>query len=199
MLFRSGALTTTVGAALPGALPGRSYTYAVEAILRSFATGGGTNGTTTGTTTATQVCYIRSDRTSSSGRATPLFPPSLGSTPPSNVPLQGNQDFVFVPGQNGNTARFEYILQISQSNAFTQNVTTNVATLSDGTTRFRSVNVTNLFPNFTGTLWWRVGVRNLDDSPGPVPDQSGAPYIFGRIANTNYRSFTRPAGPPPPP
>ena len=44
------------------------------------------------------------------------------------------------------------------------------------------------------TIWWRIGARNIDDVPGPIPDATGQRYIF-----SVPRSFTRPNNPPPPP
>ena len=43
-------------------------------------------------------------------------------------------------------------------------------------------------------IFWRIGARNIADSPGPVPDGTGERYIFSDV-----RSFTRPNTPPPPP
>jgi len=43
-------------------------------------------------------------------------------------------------------------------------------------------------------IYWRVGVRNVVDVPGPVPDSAGNQYVVGPTLQ-----FTRAATPPPPP
>jgi hypothetical protein len=98
-----------------------------------------------------------------------------------------------------------YVVQLSSSPLFPGNATVTSGQRISGDTTDQSIS----FPaRFTGdtflqflrdhfgsatTIWWRVGARNIEDNPGPLPDPTtGLRYIF-----SNTQPFTIPSGAPP--
>jgi len=166
------------------------------------ATGTGTTATGGGTGGAEQRCYFVSRRTSARGVATPLNPPVLRG------PDQGGSagPSVTVSFQSVVTTfpiAVEYLVQFSPSNSFPRNQTWNASRFTrteTGTIVAPTVDTFNA-PNFIrnipegAPIYWRVGARNVNDRPGPVPDATTRErYIFSQ-----WRNFSRPLPPPPPP
>jgi hypothetical protein len=210
-----GGLTTGGGTTTGGTTGGGLTTGG--GTTTGGTTGGGTTtgGTTTGggtTGTGSSFCYFITPRQAVPGIATPLVRPELRS------PAQGAS--VTTPiAFSASSVRgsvisiaLEYVIQFSSDPLFPANRTITEAPFVDTTTPGGQavtspvIDATSYFPT-SATLYWRVGVRNLADSPGPVPDSAGRRYVFSGV-----RSFTRSAGgsgttgggtttggPPPPP
>lgn len=165
-----------------------------------------TTGTTaTGTTAAVNACYFQSELTQARGYATPLVRPTLVS-PPSGQVLQNPQTFSFNSVRNAAfPVALEYIIQISSTPTFAANTyierqakfTSSGDTSTILATAPIDLNDTSLPASLLAatTLYWRIGAKNPDDVPGPVPDsRTQKRYIFSVI-----NSLTRPSAPPPPP
>lgn len=130
--------------------------------------------------TGTATCYYVTDPTTSVGLATMLAIPTL-ETPIPNQSITQYVPFQFTSVGNG-IITIGYVVQVSDNPNFTGTVVTS--------TEIRSIDITDQsisFPSrFTGDtftqfahdkfgpsvtqLFWRVGVRNVADNPGPVPD-----------------------------
>lgn len=188
-----------------------------------LTTGGGTTGSTTGGTNTTggtagtgggQFCYFISAQTFAKGLATPLVR-SIGQSPAQNaaIPRQVNYDITTqtIPFSfsSANTAganlTLEYVVEMSLSPNFPKSgtflahipggssvakkITTDAGTISLSTNN-------DLFQDVPpGTqIFWRVGVRNIADDPGPVPDSAGNRYVVGPSS-----IIVRAETPPPPP
>jgi hypothetical protein len=52
-----------------------------------------------------------------------------------------------------------------------------------------TIDASTIFPT-ASVLFWRVGVRNPDDVPGPVADASGQRFVY-----SSKRHFRRPTNP----
>jgi hypothetical protein len=73
-------------------------------------------------------------------------------------------------------------------------VKNDTGTISSGSIDTTSASIPSYIRTAT-TVYWRVGAKNIDDKPGPVPDATtGLRYIF-----SSYSTFIRPGSPPPPP
>jgi hypothetical protein len=168
---------------------------------------GGTNGTNTGTTGSTnQQCFFVTERASAKGLATPLTPPGLESPsadlPISVLPGSSTQPFTFDPvATTSFSLEVQYVLEFSTKSNFpkgkTQIFGTTLSSATSGQLSFGLIDTVGDLASFLrsqGEVWWRVGARNLNDNPGPVPDKNGQRYIF-----SNPRKFTRFGTPPPPP
>ena len=166
-------------------------------------TAGTTAGTTSGNITS---CYFRSGR-SSSGQATALNRPTIIS--PNNVPLDSsvaNTNFTFSSLQgagSGGVSQIsqQYIIEFSDDPTFSQKYTVSIASNVPNQTFF-AVNTTGETFNKRGRtganlrtaspIYYRIGVRNPQDRPGPVKDSaSGKRYIYSLNG-----TFTRSAQPP---
>ncbi|MBX3095537.1 MAG: hypothetical protein KF812_01620, partial [Fimbriimonadaceae bacterium] len=153
-------------------------------------TGGTTGTTTTGGTAGSEFCYFVTQRTPSSGRATPLnrveqLQPADGDT----VAVPRSFQFRSVRGANP-VIQLEYVIQISDVNTFprgrTQIVWTDVdrQTPANATISTSPINLANVFPG-SARLYWRVGVKAQGDFPGPVEDPSGVRYLFSGVRLIN--------------
>jgi hypothetical protein len=161
-----------------GVTPGKPVTYRVVLIYQRTTPGGGggagtgTGGTGGGTTNATGPF-----RTSAStGQVTPYRPPQVGS--PSNGAIIADltkASFQFTLDSGGNTTALgpdQYVIQLSKSPTFTSALTMSPAFI-DPSNRAGSVttptfDISKSFPSGTGAVYWRVGVKNSSDRPGPV-------------------------------
>jgi len=169
---------TTDAKDVAGLVSGRPYRYQVKLIYKLLSIdvpGANTNST---------YCYFGSSKVGSKGTATPFavpvtVSPAAGSTV--NNPASVTFTFQAAPTFAGVTC--EYVVQISDSLLFPKSRTVTVAKfidnkLSPATLTVDGVPVTGLFAGAT-RLYWRVGVRNIADKPGPKPDQyTGERYVF---------------------
>ncbi|MCX7800415.1 MAG: hypothetical protein N2109_08755 [Fimbriimonadales bacterium] len=163
---------------VPGLVSGRPYRYQVRLIYKLLSID------VPGADTDSTYCYFASSRVSARGTATPFsvpvtISPAAGATV--NNPASVTFSFQAAPTFVGTNC--EYVVQISDSLLFPKNRTVTVAKfldnkLSPATITVDGVPVTGLFAGAT-RLYWRVGVRNLADKPGPKPDQfTGERYVF---------------------
>lgn len=146
----------------------------------------GTNGTTTagGTNTAggggttggnaNTLCYFRSGR-STSGQATPLNKPTPGnpvagpSLPPAGSTAP-SVNFSFTATNTNATIPARYVIEFSDQITFPKGRTVRTEQLIT-TTRSVDFGDTTLFTTRlrnAPVLFYRIGIRNLDDRPGPV-------------------------------
>jgi hypothetical protein len=147
-----------------------------------------------------------SQRTSIPGVATPLNKSTLRS-PVINDTVTNFRNFTFSSVMNpAFTTRIEYVLQLSPFPNFPRDRTwTSAPKVATGTLD-QSIAISARFPGDTwqqflnqtfgafqgNQIWWRVGARNIDDVPGPVPDAAtGRRYIFA-----DPQPFSVPAAPP---
>lgn len=148
--------------------------------------------------------FFASDRDTSRGPATALENPEVVT--PSQGAVFDTVDelnsprFTFEAVTNAQPITVQYILEMSTSPQFPSNRT--FATDPIVSNVNSTLNITpgplNALPSYlrtATTIWWRVGARNIDDNPGPVPASTGRRYIF-----SVPRSFTvvRDDVPPPP-
>ena len=174
-------------------------------------TAGGTTGATTSSTAATTggatgggngSCFYLSPRTLAGGFATPLNRPGLVA-PSSNATLQNPQQFTFLSVANPlYDVTIEYVIQVSSTINFAQNTyiqRTVFQRRDTGTLATPAIDLND--PSLPAsvltatTLYWRIGAKNIIDTPGPVPDnETRQRYIFSVI-----NQLTRPGSPPPPP
>jgi hypothetical protein len=191
----TGATTGTTTGATTGATTGTTGTTGSTTSSTAATTGGATGG-------GNGSCFFLSPRTTSNGYATPLNRPSL-IAPASNATLQNPQQFTFLSVVNPlYDVTAEYVIQISSTPNFAPNtyVQRTVFQRRDtGTlaTQAIDLNDTSLPSSIltATTLHWRIGARNVLDSPGPVPDDfTQKRYIFSVV-----NQLTRPGAPPPPP
>jgi hypothetical protein len=209
-----------VTSAATGAILGRPYQYQVQLVFvipssdlpggSSGGTGttantGGTAGTAgnTGTTgTATEECFFLS-ALSPTGLATPLARSGLVA-PANNGTLSTPQVFTFNSVVNpAFDITVEYQLQVSSTLGFTAATTYKklLFTRRDtGTLASDPIDLTNdtavpASVRSAAKLYWRIGAKNIADSPGPAQDVlSGDRYVFSPA-----NQLTRPGTPPPPP
>jgi len=169
-------------------VPGTTYTYSVSLVYKissiDLPGGGGDE---------VQDCYFESDRVNSKGNATCLNRPAL-EQPPNGSESVNLQNVKFswdaVLGSNA------YLVQISTDITFNSNVR-NLAEINTAQTGgIVSTNILDIRGFFPGAnrLYWRVGARNLSDSPGPASDAKGNRYVFSLPFQ-----FTPVDTPPPPP
>jgi hypothetical protein len=177
------------------------------------ATGATATGTTRTGTSATGVtgglmaaemapaCYTVSDRQSAKGLATALTRPTL-SKPDEGAQIQGNQVFSFiVTGSGAYAISLEAKLEFSSDLNFPKNRTFTVQKkqVPFGTSSFPTIDVSSSgLPSYiqnATTVYWRVGIRNTQDNPGPRPERSD----WDRYVFSAPRSYKPPVGPPPPP
>lgn len=139
-------------------------------------------------------CFFESARVNARGYATALNRPLL-ETPSNNSESVNLKTVKFtwdaVVGANS------YAVQLSTDLTFSSNVRT-VATINTaqigGLISTDILDLRGLFPSGTKLMFWRVGARNLGDSPGPVADRFGNRYVFSAPFQ-----FTPVDEPPPPP
>jgi hypothetical protein len=146
-----------------------------------------------------QYCYYESDKHTAIGVATPLNQPQV-IEPAQGINVTSKIPFTTQSVVTANPIICQYVLQLSSSPQFTAGTTETIGPITSNSTGVISMGLIDTFngrkaviQNAT-TIWWRIGARNEDDVPGPLPDASGQRYIF-----SVPRSFTRPNNPPPPP
>jgi hypothetical protein len=93
----------------------------------------------------------------------------------------------------------EYVVQFSTSLSFPAGSSTitsapfiELSAAGGSSVSSPTIDTTTMFPGAM-QVYWRVGVRNPEDKPGPVPDQTGKRYIFSAV-----RRFQRSPIPPAP-
>lgn len=137
-------------------------------------------------------CFFSSVKTSAKGSATPFGAIELTS-PTNGAEMTGPITFTFSAMRNAAyTMTCEYIIQISTSPLFNTNVQTldtftrteaNPTTLTSG-----PYDLTGIYPTYS-ELYWRVGVRNIADVPGPKKDAgTKLRYVFfgyNRLVRSN--------------
>lgn len=193
----TGAPTAEEDFGAPGVNPGQPYLYQVELIYRisslDFPTPPPPGGS--------GFCYFQSDRRSSSGPATPLNRPEL-LNPAEAREIANDEElpFTFQSVVSAAPINVQYILQFSTTSAFSKGQTETIGPIISNSSSVVSMGTINTFEGRSSairnatTVYWRIGARNVEDRPGPVPDASGQRYIF-----SIPRTFTRPDNPPPPP
>jgi len=213
----------------PGFTIGRTFTYSLTAVIRRTSAnnnnnnnnGGGNGGGGGSTNTVEDVESLPVN----SGPTTPINQPQLNT--PADQAQQLNlanlANFVFIAPSLGGADQF--VVEISTDQTFkdrTQIVQLPaIVSTATGTITVPAFNLTNsglnaplrrnqIFANFVNrvpgaarpTLFWRVGARNSQDSPGPVhwitrnPKDEDRTF---RFIYSNVRSFTPADVPPPPP
>ncbi len=202
---------TTGGATAGGTTGGTTGATTGATAGGTTATGGTTTGATTSSTAATTggatgggngSCFYLSPRTVAGGYATPLNRPGLVA-PSSNATLQNPQQFTFLSVANPlYDVTVEYVIQVSSTLNFAPNTyiqRTVFQRRDTGTLATPAIDLND--PSLPAnvltatTLYWRIGAKNVIDSPGPVPDDfTRQRYIFSVI-----NQLTRPGSPPPPP
>ncbi|HLP00050.1 MAG TPA: hypothetical protein VK171_15755 [Fimbriimonas sp.] len=206
-----------------GAILGRPYQYQVQLVfvipssdLPGGSSGGtgttattgntggtaGNNGTNGNTGTATDECFFVS-ALSPTGLATPLARAGLVG-PANNGTMATPQVFTFNSVVNpAFDITVEYQLQVSSSLNFTAATTYKKVLFTrrdTGTLASDPIDLTNdtavpASVRSAAKLYWRIGARNIMDSPGPARDVlSQDRYVFSPA-----NQLTRPGVPPPPP
>lgn len=202
----TGSITGTTGATTTG-------TTGTTTSTTTGTTGTTTTSTTTTTTTTTTAgntgtnndCYFISGRTNSQF-ATALFPPVLVQNSGNN----GSVNYQFssgTPQSSSQPITVQYVLEFSDqpfapgntnhiyvAGTYVSNVTSVLSIPADvWPSSTESTTAPSWAQNAT-TLYWRVGARDIIDSPGPLPDIStNQRYIF-----STYQSISKPNVPPGP-
>lgn len=205
----------TAGGVTAGGATAGGVTAGGTTATTGATTGTNTTGTTTGSTTSSTAattggatgggngsCFFLSPRTTANGYATPLNRPGL-IAPASNATLQNPQQFTFLSVANPiYDITVEYVIQISstlnfQANTYVQRSVFQRRDTGTLATAAIDLNDPSLPANLltATTLYWRIGAKNVIDSPGPVQDEfTRQRYIFSVV-----NQLTRPGAPPPPP
>ncbi len=164
-------------------------------------TGSNTTGTNTtgGTGSTNEYCYFMSSRVAVPGQATPLNRPTLQN--PANDQIVTTPIAFQFSSVRGAVAsvQLEYAVQFSSEPSFPSDRTITVdpfvdlVTPSGSTVSSPTIDTSLYFPT-SQVVYWRVGVKNIEDDPGPVQDSTGKRYIYSSV-----RRFRRTAVPPAPP
>lgn len=192
---------------LPGSGGGGGTTGGTTGTTTGGTTGGGTTGTTTGGTTGTttggttgnttggttgggngaEYCYYVSTPVAAVGQATALARTALIAPIDKSV-VQGSVSFQSTSVRGPvNSIPLEYVVQLSTDPAFSAGNTVTLdpyqdfSTPSGQTISSPSVDTSVYFPA-ANTIYWRVGVRNIEDNPGPVADATGRRYVWSRTS-----------------
>jgi hypothetical protein len=186
--------------AAPGVAPGRSYTYQLALVYRETrdVAGGGTGG---GGGTGQQVVFLLSDRVRS-GQATVIAPVQL------LTPVQRSEDvdpkeviFSWLASEGANAYRIEVSTDPTFRDRNRTFVSAEILSTAAGGSPVSSERI-NIQAGLLArlglvgqrvTLYWRVGARNLSDTPGPIPGPGGLRYVWSRPFE-----FTTQELPPPP-
>lgn len=194
--------TTTGGTTTGGTTTGGTTTGGTT--TGGTTTGGTTTGGTTtgGTTTGggggdTVYCYFMSSRVAARGLATPLNRPTPRA-PQNDQTINAPTTFQWT-SVRGSVAsvQLEYILQFSTTPSFSRGTVSNAGTILDLTSpadspvSSQTIDTADFFPA-ADTVYWRVGVRNIEDRPGPV--DNGGRYIYSAVRR--FKRSTLPPGPP---
>lgn len=171
--YASLAYNTTLSAA--GVTNGIPYTYQVSLIYRLLGIELPTPDETN------DWCAFTSSKTTAKGIATPYASPDL-QTPTINEEVTGPVTFTF--GAAGNplapNVLIEYIVQVSDTATFAKKVmVTKFQRIdSSGILTVGPIDLSGFYPS-SQQLYWRVGVKNVADVPGPKPDvYTKERYIF---------------------
>ncbi|HXH60192.1 MAG TPA: hypothetical protein VNI20_02415, partial [Fimbriimonadaceae bacterium] len=123
-------------------------------------------------------------RLEATGIATPLVRTELRSPDPGQIvttPI--TFQFASVRGSVQSVV-IQYVIQLSTDPSFPGNSQTvtltpflDLVTQGGQTVSSPTIDTSTFFPG-APQVYWRVGARNIDDSPGPVPDASGQRYVF---------------------
>lgn len=162
----------------PGIASGRSYTYEVALVYREIRT----------VQEDETILYFLSDRVGS-GQVTVIQPVQLLE------PIQGSEDvdpkdvrFSWLAAAGANAYRVEVSTSPTFSNPNQTYVSPEITTSVVGGTPVSTERI-NLEAGLLQRLglvgqrvklFWRVGARNLSDSPGPVPSATGYRYVWSR-------------------
>lgn len=193
-------LPTRVRADQPGVIVGRPHTYSVASVykidVRDLP-----DEYFKKLPTWPQTCLYRTDAFPAPGYATALLRPSP-LTPLAGSSVRDFCRFEFTSAATrGAPVRVAYFLQLSQSPQFsTSKVLTYAHKIGLGPAR-QSVSLEPRFPGDTflrflremidyrrfgqgKAVYWRIGVRSIDDDPGPVPDPAtGLRAVFSRVSS----------------
>jgi hypothetical protein len=193
------------GGGLTGGATGGATTGGATGLTTTTTGGATTGGTTTtgGSTGAGDFCFFVSDRATAQGLATPLNRP-IPQSPVEGQVVVNYTPFTFTSVVNASfPTQIGYVLQLSTNPSFPRGSTFTSPEIISSSTAPRVIQIAPRFPgdnfqqfltdNFGAAqqIFWRVGARNIEDNPGPVPDASGLRYIF-----SVPESFRRPAAPP---
>jgi TolB-like protein len=187
------AQTVTV----PALQVGVSHHYRVNVLYQQLLTptlnnGGGGGG---GNTNSGQVQYRDTNVQATSGQATPLARPKTSTAPvPQNLAAV---QISFTPTQGAD----QYVVEFARDPSFANKVQRGPFFVSPGTITFTtskfdiSKELASVPAN--GPIFFRVGARNSQDSPGPTPFEvsNGDSYIY----SSDNLTFNRIGGPPNPP
>lgn len=159
--------------------------------------GNGGSGGSGGTGSTEERCYGITTRTTASGSATPFQWGADALRAPDNVTVSTAPVFRFDSMRSsGQVYTLEYALQFSPSPVFPANETQTVLRFFDtsGLGTLSTPPVPEALTAFAGSrrLYWRMGVRNYGDNPGPRA-VNGERYIF-----SGPKYFDRPSLPPNP-
>ncbi len=183
----------------PGVAPGRSYTYQLALVYREVrdVAGGGTGGGG-----GQQVVFLLSDRVRS-GQVTVIQPVQL------LTPVQRSEDvdpkdilFSWLASEGANAYRIEVSTDPTfrdRSRTFVSAEILSTAVGGSPVSPPDRINIESALLQRLGlagkrvTLYWRVGARNLNDNPGPIPGPGGLRYVWSRPFE-----FTTQELPPPP-
>lgn len=152
-----------------------------------------------------QDCFFVTQQSIAAGISTALLGPGLLS-PTDGSPITGPITFTFNAPSTPNQLNLDYAVEVSSDTMFVAGKTVVVSTFSSQTLGVQStsnlghpqidLSTTNtnlpLSIRQAQTLYWRAGVRNHADLPGPVPDAINQRYIF----SARYFTLTRPLVPP---
>ncbi|MCC6730522.1 MAG: hypothetical protein IT208_14400 [Chthonomonadales bacterium] len=216
-------VVTPAAGIVPGFTVGRSYNYVLNAVIRRLLgtanTGGGGGGGTDQAFEDVDTGTVRS------GQVTPINQPLLGPNPADQA--QNVNLTAFNPTWLSRQGADQFVVEVSTDRAFMNRnlilqfpLVFSTAPNADGVTQTlpSPANLTSsevllrdpVFANFVNqqpgairpTLFWRVGARNSQDSPGPVDWLTKDPKSGNRAFRYVYsqaRSFTPADMPPPPP
>jgi hypothetical protein len=191
---------TTAGTTTGGTTTGGTTGGTTTGNTTTGTTSTGTGTTSTGTTgnTGASICYFVSNKTYTK-LATPLNRISLVS-PANNAVVTAPIPFTFqAVATAANPIVVQYVIQFSTDPGFPAGSTytltpfqrADTGALSTPTIDTQSTSFPSSVANAT-QVWWRVGARNVADSPGPVQDATGARYVYSAPI-----AFTRPTTNPP--
>lgn len=201
----SGTTSGTTASTTGTGTTGTTGTTATSGGTGTTSTAGSSSGTNSGNVTS---CYFQSGR-SSSGQATPLTRPVLGTPNGSTLSNSGttsasNATFSFtsnqLAGSAGGAAQItqQAILEFSDDPTFPAKYS--IATAPTYGSSFTGINTTSapfnskkgrsgLLLSVASPIYYRIGIRNATDRPGPVQDSaSSRRYIYSLTGQ-----FTRPS------
>jgi hypothetical protein len=210
----STSTSSTTGSTTSGSTTTGGTTSSTSSTSGSTSSTSGSTGSTSTTGASTQ-CYFLSPK-QSSGTATPLPPPILGSPGSSAIGPGAQTTFQWTGSARASQQEIEYIIQFSNSPGFPSGSGTytyphTITSFAAGTANSgNSVVVPQPLVLFgangllppaianAATVFYRIGARAVADSPGPVPDPlTHQPYIFclepGTFSETNVQNPGNPS------